>query len=30
MYTDQGQQMLERLWDETLEELEFASVKEKL
>jgi hypothetical protein len=30
MYTDQGQQMGERLWNETLEELKFASVKEKL
>jgi hypothetical protein len=30
MYTDQGLQMRERLWDETLEELKFAGVKEKL
>ncbi|KAF1970988.1 NAD(P)-binding protein [Bimuria novae-zelandiae CBS 107.79] len=30
MYTDEGHQMGERLWDETLEELKFAGVKEKL
>jgi hypothetical protein len=30
MYTDQGHQLSERLWDETLEELKFAGVKEKL
>jgi hypothetical protein len=30
MYTDQGHHMGERLWDETLEELNFAGVKEKL
>jgi hypothetical protein len=30
MYTEQGQQMRERLWDETLEELRFAGVKDKL
>jgi hypothetical protein len=30
MYTDQGQQLCDRLWDETLEELKFAGVKEKL
>jgi hypothetical protein len=30
MYTDQGHQVSERLWDETLEELNFAGVKEKL
>jgi hypothetical protein len=30
MYTDQGRQMSEKLWDETLEELKFAGVKEKL
>ncbi|KAF2869148.1 hypothetical protein BDV95DRAFT_596807 [Massariosphaeria phaeospora] len=30
MYTDKGRQMGERLWDETLEELKFAGVKEKL
>jgi hypothetical protein len=30
MYTDQGHQMRERLWDETLEELKFAGVKGKL
>ena len=28
MYTDQGHQMSERLWDETLEELKFAGVKD--
>jgi hypothetical protein len=30
MYTNQGRQMGERLWEETLEELRFAGVKEKL
>jgi hypothetical protein len=30
MYTDQGHQISEKLWDETLEELKFAGVKEKL
>jgi hypothetical protein len=30
MYTDQGHQLCDRLWDETLEELKFAGVKEKL
>jgi hypothetical protein len=30
MYTDQGHQMSEKLWDETLEELDFAGVKGKL
>ncbi|KAF1952102.1 NAD(P)-binding protein [Byssothecium circinans] len=30
MYTDQGHKMSEKLWDETLEELKFAGVKEKL
>ncbi|KAF2654129.1 NAD(P)-binding protein [Lophiostoma macrostomum CBS 122681] len=30
MYTQQGQQLSERLWDETLEELKFAGVREKL
>ncbi|KAF2445319.1 NAD(P)-binding protein [Karstenula rhodostoma CBS 690.94] len=30
MYTDQGHHMGERLWDETLEELKFARVEEKL
>jgi hypothetical protein len=30
MYTDQGRKMSERLWDETLEELKFAGVAEKL
>jgi hypothetical protein len=30
MYTEQGRQMRERLWEETLEELKFAGVKEKL
>jgi hypothetical protein len=30
MYTEQGHQMRERLWDETLEELKFAGVKERL
>jgi hypothetical protein len=28
MYTDHGHQIGERLWHETLEELEFAGVKE--
>jgi hypothetical protein len=27
MYTGEGHQMRERLWDETLDELEFAGVK---
>jgi hypothetical protein len=30
MYTEQGRQMGERLWDETLEELKFAGVRERL
>jgi hypothetical protein len=30
MYTEQGQQMRERLWKETLEELNFAGVNGKL
>jgi hypothetical protein len=30
MYTDQGHQMRERLWDETLEELKFAGVEDTL
>jgi hypothetical protein len=30
MYTEQGHQMSERLWNETLEELKFAGVREKL
>ncbi|KAL5113211.1 hypothetical protein ACEQ8H_008918 [Pleosporales sp. CAS-2024a] len=30
MYTEQGRQMSEKLWSETLEELRFAAVKEKL
>ncbi|KAF2823614.1 NAD(P)-binding protein [Ophiobolus disseminans] len=30
MYTDKGHQMGERLWDETIEELKFAGVKEYL
>jgi hypothetical protein len=30
MYTDQGRRLSERLWDETLEELKFAGVTERL
>jgi hypothetical protein len=30
MYTDHGHRMSEKLWGETLEELKFAGVKEKL
>jgi len=30
MYTEQGHRMGEKLWEETLEELKFAGVKEKL
>jgi len=29
MYTEEGRQMGDRLWDETLEELKFAGVREK-
>lgn len=30
MYMDEGRQMGERLWNETLDELKFAEVQEKL
>jgi hypothetical protein len=30
MYTDEGRKAMERLWDETMVELEFAGVKQIL